>query len=77
MRAHAQTATTDPIFVRTDRGRLWTRAGISACLDLALDLVAEGRGEQTALTVARQLVLCLKRQGGQSQFSVPLGHHAA
>lgn len=62
----------DPIFVRTDRGRLWTGAGISACLDLALALVAEDLGEETALTVARQLVVYLKRQGGQSQFSVPL-----
>ncbi|MVO85197.1 helix-turn-helix domain-containing protein [Streptomyces sp. p1417] len=62
----------DPIFVRTDRGRLWTGAGISACLDLALALVAEDQGEETALTVARQLVVYLKRQGGQSQFSVPL-----
>ncbi|MEU7576186.1 DJ-1/PfpI family protein [Streptomyces sp. NPDC041068] len=66
----------DPIFVRTDRGRLWTGAGISACLDLALALVAEDQGEQTALAVARQLVLYLKRQGGQSQFSVPLGRSA-
>ncbi|MFI6519135.1 GlxA family transcriptional regulator [Spirillospora sp. NPDC050679] len=64
----------DPIFVRADRGRLWTGAGISACLDLALALVAEDLGEQTALAVARQLVMYLKRQGGQSQFSVPLSH---
>ncbi|GHB47429.1 AraC family transcriptional regulator [Streptomyces viridiviolaceus] len=67
----------DPIFVRTDRGRLWTGAGISACLDLALALVAEDAGEQTALAVARQLVMYLKRQGGQSQFSVPLSRPAA
>ncbi|MFD9411377.1 GlxA family transcriptional regulator [Streptomyces sp. NPDC059989] len=67
----------DPIFVRTDRGRLWTGAGISACLDLALALVAEDLGEQTALSVARQLVMYLKRQGGQSQFSVPLSRPAA
>lgn len=67
----------DPIFVRTDRGRLWTGAGISACLDLALALVAEDMGEQTALAVARQLVMYLKRQGGQSQFSVPLSRPAA
>ncbi|MFH8989533.1 GlxA family transcriptional regulator [Streptomyces sp. NPDC017940] len=66
----------DPIFVRTDRGRLWTGAGISACLDLALALVAEDQGEETALTVARQLVVYLKRQGGQSQFSVPLRRSA-
>ncbi|MCF2530766.1 GlxA family transcriptional regulator [Yinghuangia soli] len=67
----------DPIFVRTDRGRIWTGAGISACLDLALALVAEDLGEDVALTVARQLVMYLKRQGGQSQFSVPLSRPAS
>ncbi|MGW7087434.1 GlxA family transcriptional regulator [Streptomyces sp. NPDC054871] len=67
----------DPIFVRTDRGRLWTGAGISACLDLALALVAEDQGEDVALSVARQLVMYLKRQGGQSQFSVPLSRPAS
>ncbi|MFE0733802.1 GlxA family transcriptional regulator [Streptomyces sp. NPDC058855] len=67
----------DPIFVRTDRGRLWTGAGISACLDLALALVAEDHGEDLALAVARQLVMYLKRQGGQSQFSVPLSRPPA
>ncbi|QNP66408.1 GlxA family transcriptional regulator [Streptomyces genisteinicus] len=67
----------DPIFVRTDHGRLWTGAGISACLDLALALVAEDLGERTALALARHLVMYLKRQGGQSQFSVPLSRPAA
>ncbi|MFD9339087.1 GlxA family transcriptional regulator [Streptomyces sp. NPDC060028] len=67
----------DPIFVRADRGRLWTGAGISACLDLALALVAEDLGEDAALAVARQLVMYLKRQGGQSQFSVPLSRPAS
>ncbi|MEU3370092.1 GlxA family transcriptional regulator [Streptomyces sp. NPDC006660] len=66
----------DPIFVRTDQGRLWTGAGISACLDLALALVAEDQGEDAALAVARQLVMYLRRQGGQSQFSVPLSRPA-
>ncbi|MBS2535611.1 DJ-1/PfpI family protein [Catenulispora sp. NF23] len=60
----------DPIFVRS--GNVWTGAGISACMDLALALVAEDLGEELALAVARQLVVYLKRQGGQSQFSVPL-----
>ncbi|MEY9932830.1 transcriptional regulator GlxA family with amidase domain [Catenulispora sp. GP43] len=60
----------DPIFVRS--GKVWTGAGISACMDLALALVAEDLGEELALAVARQLVVYLKRQGGQSQFSVPL-----
>ncbi|WP_058043575.1 GlxA family transcriptional regulator [Streptomyces roseifaciens] len=73
----AVTVDPDPIFVRADRGRLWTGAGISACLDLALALVAEDLGEDVALAVARQLVMYLKRQGGQSQFSVPLSRPAS
>ncbi|MFC4909302.1 GlxA family transcriptional regulator [Actinomadura gamaensis] len=60
----------DPIYVRS--GNVWTGAGISACMDLSLALVAEDHGERVALDVARQLVMYLKRQGGQSQFSVPL-----
>ncbi|MFJ9607965.1 GlxA family transcriptional regulator [Kitasatospora sp. NPDC101176] len=60
----------DPIFIR--EGEVWTGAGISACLDLALALVADDFGEALALRVARQLVMYLKRPGGQSQFSVPL-----
>ncbi|MFJ3188317.1 GlxA family transcriptional regulator [Streptomyces halstedii] len=73
----AVTVDPDPIFVRADQGRLWTGAGISSCLDLALALVAEDLGEDIALAVARQLVMYLKRQGGQSQFSVPLSKPAA
>src|SRR5690606_11729003 len=65
----------DPIFVRS--GRVWTGAGLSACMDLALALVAEDHGEDLALAVARQLVMYLRRQGGQSQFSVPLSRPAA
>ncbi|CAL9295370.1 MULTISPECIES: DJ-1/PfpI family protein [unclassified Streptomyces] len=60
----------DPIFVRD--GNVWTGAGISACLDLSLALIADDLGEATALRIARQLVMYLKRPGGQSQFSVPL-----
>ncbi|MEU9236924.1 GlxA family transcriptional regulator [Streptomyces subrutilus] len=60
----------DPIFIRDQD--VWTGAGISACLDLSLALVAEDFGEAVALRIARQLVMYLKRPGGQSQFSVPL-----
>lgn len=60
----------DPIFIRD--GDVWTGAGISACLDLSLALVADDFGEALALRVARQLVMYLKRPSGQSQFSVPL-----
>lgn len=64
------TVDADPIFIRD--GDVWTGAGISSCLDLALALVADDFGEQLALRVARQLVMYLKRPSGQSQFSVPL-----
>ncbi|MER5546755.1 DJ-1/PfpI family protein [Streptomyces sp. NPDC002589] len=60
----------DPIFIR--QGTVWTGAGLTACLDLSLALVAEDFGEPAALRVARQLVMYLKRPSGQSQFSVPL-----
>jgi transcriptional regulator GlxA family with amidase domain len=60
----------DPIFVRD--GDVWTGAGISSVLDLCLALVAEDFGAELAQRVARQLVVYLKRPGGQSQFSVPL-----
>ncbi|MGW6709698.1 GlxA family transcriptional regulator, partial [Streptomyces sp. NPDC054956] len=70
----AVTVDADPIFVRS--GKVWTGAGISACMDLALAMVAEDLGETVALAVARQLVMYLKRQGGQSQFSVPLSRPA-
>ncbi|MFE2378051.1 GlxA family transcriptional regulator [Streptomyces sp. NPDC059398] len=60
----------DPIFIR--EGQVWTGAGISACLDLSLALIADDLGEAVALRVARQLVMYLKRPSGQSQFSVPL-----
>jgi transcriptional regulator GlxA family with amidase domain len=60
----------DPIFVRD--GPLWTSAGVTAGMDLSLALVAEDHGEEHARTVARWLVMYLRRPGGQSQFSVPL-----
>jgi len=60
----------EPIFVRD--GRFWTSAGVTAGMDLALAMVEEDHGRDVALTVARRLVLFLKRPGGQSQFSVRL-----
>jgi transcriptional regulator GlxA family with amidase domain len=60
----------DPIFVRD--GPVWTSAGVTAGMDLALALVADDHGEELARTVARWLVMYLRRPGGQSQFSVPL-----
>ena len=60
----------DPIFIRD--GNIWTSAGITAGIDLALALVEEDLGRATALAVARQLVVFLKRPGGQAQFSTTL-----
>lgn len=60
----------DCIFVREDT--LWTSAGVTAGIDLALALVEEDFGRDLALEVARDLVVYLKRPGGQSQFSIHL-----
>lgn len=60
----------DPIFVRA--GRVLTSAGVTAGMDLALALVEEDHGAAVARQVARELVLFLKRPGGQSQFSEQL-----
>ncbi|MDA8445795.1 GlxA family transcriptional regulator [Paracidovorax valerianellae] len=60
----------DAIYVRS--GNLWTSAGVTAGMDLALALVEEDFGRTLALEVARDLVMYLKRPGGQSQFSMHL-----
>jgi transcriptional regulator GlxA family with amidase domain len=60
----------DPIFVRD--GHVWSSAGVTAGIDLALALVEEDHGRALALDVARQLVVFLKRPGGQSQYSAML-----
>lgn len=60
----------DPIFVCD--GPIWTSAGVTAGIDLALAMVEADLGRKVALGVARQLVVFLKRPGGQSQFSAAL-----
>jgi transcriptional regulator GlxA family with amidase domain len=57
----------DSIYVRD--GNIWSSAGITAGIDLALAMVAEDHGEEIAQETARQLVLYHRRSGGQSQFS--------
>jgi transcriptional regulator GlxA family with amidase domain len=64
----------DSIFIRD--GPLFTSAGVTACIDLALALIEEDHGRDLALSVARHMVMYLKRPGGQSQYSVPLGAQA-
>lgn len=57
----------DAIFVRS--GRVYTSAGVTAGMDMALAMVEEDWGQPAALAVAQELVIYLKRPGGQSQFS--------
>ncbi len=64
----------DAIYIR--QGPLYTSAGITAGIDLALALVEEDLGPRAALAVARELVVYLKRSGGQMQFSEPLAFQA-
>jgi len=71
----AITVAPDPIFVRD--GNVYTSAGVTAGMDLALALVEEDHGRALALDVARQLVMFLRRPGGQSQFSAQLAVQAA
>ncbi len=60
----------DPIFVRD--GNVYTSAGVTAGIDLALALIEEDLGGRAALAVARDLVLFIRRPGGQAQFSAGL-----
>ncbi len=59
-----------PIFVKD--GAVYTTAGVTASMDLALALVEEDHGRQVALRIAKELILFIKRPGGQAQFSMHL-----
>jgi transcriptional regulator GlxA family with amidase domain len=61
---------TDAIWVRD--GNVWTSAGVTAGIDVALALVEDDVGVEVAETVARWLVMFLRRPGGQSQFAGPV-----
>jgi transcriptional regulator GlxA family with amidase domain len=71
----------DKIFIRD--GNIWSSAGISAGIDLALAMASEDFGDEVARSTARQLVIYHRRAGGQSQFSsllelkAPTGRFAA
>jgi transcriptional regulator GlxA family with amidase domain len=64
----------EPIYLRD--GSIYTSAGISAGIDLSLALVEEDHGHETALKIARFLVMFLVRPGGQAQYSHMLSHQA-
>ena len=65
----------EPIFMRD--GKVWTSAGASAGIDLALALVEADIGREAALDIARWLVLFLRRPGTQRQFSAQLSSQMA
>ncbi len=64
--------TLDEDAIHTRDGKVWTSAGISAGIDLALALVEDDLGRPLALRVAHRLVVYLKRPGGQRQYSAEL-----
>lgn len=65
----------DPIYIKD--GSIYTSAGVTAGLDLALALVEEDHGRDRARKIAQDLVMFLRRSGGQSQFSVLLSGQAS
>jgi transcriptional regulator GlxA family with amidase domain len=65
----------DAIFVKS--GPFWTSAGVTAGIDLALAMIEADHGPELALTVAREMVVYLKRAGGQAQYSAPLKFQTA
>lgn len=65
----------DELFIKD--GRFYTAAGVTSGIDLTLALIEEDLGPARALSVARELVVYVKRQGGQEQFSAPLRFQVA
>ncbi|MGR9363715.1 GlxA family transcriptional regulator (plasmid) [Rhizobium leguminosarum] len=60
----------DAIYLHDDQ--IWTSAGVTTGIDLALALIEEDYGRRMAMDISRELVVFLKRSGGQMQYSVPL-----
>jgi transcriptional regulator GlxA family with amidase domain len=67
----------DPDAIYVEDGPFWTSAGVTAGIDLALALIEADHGSEIALQVAREMVVYLKRDGGQTQFSAPLRFQVA
>jgi transcriptional regulator GlxA family with amidase domain len=65
----------EPIFVADDN--VYTCAGVTAGMDLALALVEQDFGTDVAVRIARAFIMFLRRPGGQSQFSTPLSYSAS
>ena len=67
----------DPDPIHRHSGKIWTSAGVTAGIDMTLALVEQDHGAEAAQTVARWLVMFLRRPGGQSQFAAPVWADAA
>ncbi len=67
----------DPEPIHVNDGHIWTSAGVTAGMDLALALVEDDHGADVAQTVAQWLVMFLRRPGGQTQFAAPVWSGAA
>jgi transcriptional regulator GlxA family with amidase domain len=65
----------DPIFV--EDGNIWTSAGVTAGIDLALALIRRDLGPAVAMATAKDMVMFMQRPGGQAQFSAALLGQAA
>jgi transcriptional regulator GlxA family with amidase domain len=65
----------EPIFLRDDK--MWSSAGVTAGIDLAIAMVEQDLGSAAALALARYLVVFMKRPGGQAQFSTALSLQGA
>lgn len=63
--------------IYTQDGNIWTSAGVSTGVDLALAMVEEDHGHELAVEIARRMVLFMRRGSGQRQFSVQLEAQAA
>jgi transcriptional regulator GlxA family with amidase domain len=67
----------EPDAIYVNDGNVWTSAGVTAGIDLALALGADDHGRNAAAVVARRLVVYLRRSGGQNQFSALLAAQSA
>src|SRR5262249_56862842 len=65
----------EPLFIQA--GKIWTTAGVTAGIDLSLALIEQDHSAALATSVARRLVVYMKRPGGQRQYSEPLELHRA
>jgi len=72
LRARFPSLQVDPDVLYVHDGNLWSSAGVTAAIDLALKLIADDLGETVSIACARQLVVHYRRAGDQAQFSEPL-----